>query len=54
MDRVIAARVFVEKVERGSAAAAANALGMSRAMASRYLAAPEAARLGPVPEKPLG
>lgn len=42
MDRVIAARVFVETVDRGSAAAAANALGMSRAMASRYLATLEA------------
>ena len=41
MDRVIAAQVFVETVERGSATAAADALGMSRAMASRYLGALE-------------
>lgn len=41
MDRVIAAQVFVETVERGSATAAADALGMSRAMASRYLSALE-------------
>lgn len=39
LDRIIAARVFIETVERGSATAAAGALGMSRAMASRYLAA---------------
>lgn len=38
MDRITAARVFVETAERGSATAAAEALGMSRAMASRYLA----------------
>jgi len=41
MDRLIAARVFVEIVERGSATSAAEALGMSRAMASRYLGALE-------------
>lgn len=41
LDRIIAARVFVEAAERGSATAAAEALGMSRAMASRYLAAME-------------
>ncbi len=41
LDRIIAARVFIETVERGSATAAAEALGMSRAMASRYLAAME-------------
>lgn len=41
LDRIIAARVFIETVERGSATAAANALGMSRAMASRYLTAME-------------
>lgn len=41
MDRLTAAKVFVETVERGSASAAAEALGMSRAMASRYLAALE-------------
>lgn len=37
MDRVIAMRVFVEIVDRGSVSAAADALDMSRAMASRYL-----------------
>lgn len=41
LDRIIAAQVFVETVERGSATAAAEALGMSRAMVSRYLAAME-------------
>ncbi|GAN79502.1 transcriptional regulator LysR [Acidocella aminolytica 101 = DSM 11237] len=41
MDRVIAAKVFVETVERASTTAAADALGMSRAMASRYLSALE-------------
>ncbi|WP_425101923.1 LysR family transcriptional regulator [Tropicibacter sp. S64] len=41
LDRIIAARVFLETVERGSATAAAEALGISRAMASRYLAAME-------------
>lgn len=38
MDRIVAAQVFVETVELGSATAAAEALCMSRAMASRYLA----------------
>ncbi len=37
MDRLTAARVFVEVVERGSQTAAADALDMSRAMVSRYL-----------------
>ncbi len=37
MDRVIAASVLVETVARGSISAAANHLGMSRAMASRYI-----------------
>lgn len=37
MDRLTAMRVFVEIVDRGSVSAAAEALGMSRAMASRYL-----------------
>lgn len=37
MDRVTAMRVFVDIVDRGSISAAADALGMSRAMASRYL-----------------
>lgn len=37
MDRITAARVFVEAVERGSLSAAAERLGLSRAMASRYL-----------------
>ena len=41
MDRLIAAQVFVETVERGSATAAADTLDMSRAMASRYLKALE-------------
>jgi DNA-binding transcriptional LysR family regulator len=41
MDRLTAAQVFVETVERGSATSAAAALGMSRAMASRYLGALE-------------
>lgn len=41
LDRIIAARVFIETIERGSATAAAEALGMSRAMASRYLTAME-------------
>ncbi|MGR3821667.1 MAG: LysR family transcriptional regulator [Salipiger marinus] len=41
LDRIISARVFIETVERGSATAAAEALGMSRAMASRYLNAME-------------
>ncbi|MEM5431086.1 LysR family transcriptional regulator [Cupriavidus oxalaticus] len=37
MDRLTAMRVFVEIVDRGSVSAAADVLGMSRAMASRYL-----------------
>jgi len=37
MDRLIAAQVFVKIAERGSLAAAADALQMSRAMVSRYL-----------------
>lgn len=37
MDRLTAARVFVEVVERGSQTAAADTLDMSRAMVSRYL-----------------
>ena len=37
MDRLTAARVFVEVVERGSQTAAAEHLEMSRAMVSRYL-----------------
>ncbi len=41
MDRITAARVFIETVERGSAMAAAEALDMSRAMASRYIASIE-------------
>jgi DNA-binding transcriptional LysR family regulator len=38
MDRLTATRVFVEVVDRGSQTAAAEALEMSRAMVSRYLA----------------
>jgi DNA-binding transcriptional LysR family regulator len=38
MDRITAARVFVQIAERGSMAAAADALEMSRAMVTRYLA----------------
>jgi DNA-binding transcriptional LysR family regulator len=38
MDRIIAAQVFVSISERGSLAAAAEALDMSRAMVTRYLA----------------
>ncbi len=38
MDRLTAAQVFVEVVQRGSQTAAAEALEMSRAMVSRYLA----------------
>jgi DNA-binding transcriptional LysR family regulator len=38
MDRITAARVFVEVIEQGSFSAAAEKLGMSRAMATRYLA----------------
>jgi DNA-binding transcriptional LysR family regulator len=41
MDRVQAARVFVEVVERGSQTAAADRLEMSRAMVTRHLAAME-------------
>ncbi|MEJ2801561.1 LysR substrate-binding domain-containing protein [Comamonadaceae bacterium PP-2] len=37
MDRLVAARVFVNIVERGSLAAAAEALDLSRPMVSRYL-----------------
>jgi DNA-binding transcriptional LysR family regulator len=37
MDRLTAMRVFIEIVDRGSVTAAAGALDMSRAMASRYL-----------------
>jgi DNA-binding transcriptional LysR family regulator len=42
MDRLMATRVFVEVVERGSQTAAAEALEMSRAMVSRYLGELEA------------
>lgn len=38
MDRITAMNVFVEVVERGSLTAAADALEMSRAMVTRYLA----------------
>ncbi|AKA38153.1 LysR family transcriptional regulator [Yersinia ruckeri] len=38
MDRVTAAEVFVTIVDRGSMIAAADAMGMSRAMVTRYLA----------------
>ncbi len=38
MDRMTAIAVFVETAERGSLTAAARALDMSRAMATRYLA----------------
>ncbi|MES2742522.1 MAG: LysR family transcriptional regulator [Pseudomonadota bacterium] len=41
MDRLTAMRVFVETADRGSMTAAAAALDMSRAMASRYLEALE-------------
>lgn len=37
MDRLTAMRVFVDIVDRGSISAAADAMDMSRAMASRYL-----------------
>ncbi|ENW51777.1 MULTISPECIES: LysR family transcriptional regulator [Acinetobacter calcoaceticus/baumannii complex] len=37
MDRLTSIRVFVETVDRGTISAAANALDMSRAMATRYL-----------------
>jgi DNA-binding transcriptional LysR family regulator len=42
MDRLTAARVFVEVAERGSLTQAAERLGMSAAMVSRYVAAGEA------------
>ncbi|MDC8760781.1 LysR family transcriptional regulator [Janthinobacterium fluminis] len=38
MDRITAAQVFVEIADRGSMVAAADALDMSRAMVTRYLA----------------
>lgn len=38
MDRIVAAQVFTTIVERGSLAGAADALDMSRAMVTRYLA----------------
>lgn len=38
MDRITAIQVFVEVADRGSLTAAADALSMSRAIASRYLA----------------
>lgn len=38
MDRITAAEVFVAIVESGSMIAAAEALDMSRAMVTRYLA----------------
>jgi DNA-binding transcriptional LysR family regulator len=38
MDRISAAKVFITIQERGSLIGAANALGMSRAMVTRYLA----------------
>jgi DNA-binding transcriptional LysR family regulator len=41
MDRLTAARVFVEVADRGSLTQAADRLGMSAAMVSRYLAAAE-------------
>ncbi|TBU75022.1 LysR family transcriptional regulator [Pseudomonas daroniae] len=41
MDRITAARVFVEVVDSGSQTAAAEHLDISRAMVSRYLAALE-------------
>lgn len=41
MDRITAAEVFVQIAERGSMAATADALEMSRAMVTRYLAAME-------------
>lgn len=37
MDRLMSMRVFVEIADRGSLSAAADALGISRAMTSRYL-----------------
>ena len=42
MDRIIAAKVFVTITERGSMIVAAEALDMSRAMVTRYLAEMEA------------
>ena len=42
MDRITAAKVFVAITERGSMIAAAEALDMSRAMVTRYLAEMEA------------
>jgi DNA-binding transcriptional LysR family regulator len=42
MDRIDSARVFLAIAERGSLAAAANHLDMSRAMVTRYLAEMEA------------
>ena len=41
MDRFVAMRVFVDVVDLGSLTAAANKLDMSRAMATRYIAALE-------------
>ena len=41
MDRITSARVFIEIAERGSMVAAAEALDMSRAMVTRYLAESE-------------
>src|ERR1700684_3397558 len=41
MDRITAARVFVETVGRGSVSRAAEHLDMSRAMASRYVSSLE-------------
>ncbi|MGH8445801.1 MAG: LysR family transcriptional regulator [Solimonas sp.] len=41
MDRIIAARVFIEVADRGSLTAAAERLDMSRAMVTRYLAVME-------------
>src|SRR5271170_3002339 len=41
MDRITAARVFVETAERGSVSRAAEHLDMSRAMASRYVSSLE-------------
>jgi DNA-binding transcriptional LysR family regulator len=41
MDRITAITVFVEVADRGSLTAAADALSLSRAMVSRYLAALE-------------
>jgi len=38
MDRIASANVFVTIADRGSLAAAAEALDMSRAMVTRYLA----------------